>query len=150
MSVRISDKSLVMVTIGVFRVTKIMQNWTKTDFSKLDQNKKGLCKTYPKQLFCHWANRAPTQPKHTRYTISKLIPTLGYFLNSVDTNCTVTLPNTSVYLLCLSPFLSFVFFTPSPPPPAQNMAKDKRKAELDETQHLVKCASHSSTNPEAQ
>src|SRR5260370_35917996 len=107
MSVRISDKSLVMVTIGVFRVTKIMQNWTKTDFSKLDQNKKGLCKTYPKQLFCHWANRAPTQPKHTRYTISKLIPNLGYFLNSVDTNCAVTLPNTRVYLLHLSPFFIF-------------------------------------------
>jgi len=48
------------ISIGAFRVTKLRQNSAKMDFSKCDQNKKSLGKTLPKQLFCHWANRAPT------------------------------------------------------------------------------------------
>src|SRR5258708_35231765 len=89
------------ISIGAFRVTKLRQNSTKMDFSKCDQNKKSLAKTLPKQLFCHWANRAPTQTKH----FSKTHPKLGLlFLNSVDTYCTVTVTITSIHVLCRSLF----------------------------------------------
>src|SRR5258708_34032850 len=91
----------VVHTLGVFRVTKLGQNSAKTDFSKRYQNQKSLGKTLPHQLFCRWANRAPTQTKH----FSKTHPKLGLlFLNSVDTYCTVTVTITSIHLLCPSLF----------------------------------------------